>query len=879
MKHYIKLLLCFFLIGKLALAEEYNLEDLNQLRDMGAISKEDYELIKKDLGRTQGTGIDGLGLYTLKLNSRTVSNTYPIYIENRVKYFNITAFFELIEFKNYKQSEKQLVAQLGYNLDKLEMKSDNNQEVVIFKDKKYDSQNTMIKILEGEFYLEEELFNKIFTSFLEIDEQKLIVETYLNFTLPSDILTLLDNKNTKLKKSEEINEIIYNGERKLFELGYTKVYLGKEFTKSKDSDWKSDWKSDIEYQGALLYGQLTAAYDVKEEKLGLVELEYSNIYKNHTFEIQNRNNGNDRTWALNFYKDKGFYEYGQRVIIKEKVPIGSRVELVYLGTAIAIEDEENGEVIFENNIIRSDRTYILKIYTPDGKIIEKEINTSRDYNQQEYGELEYSFFIEENKVNNSYPMKADLFYGITEKITLGVGYRKEAYLEQAGKKYLDSSEIEIIYGENLNGYSYTLKSTFGQTWNNFKDSKGKSLNKKNNYSLLGDLKFGDYRFLLGHERFGEFYNEKHSTEAEIEYSLLKNLRTKYRYDTSKTYEGESKNESRIEINGEHSFKTVLVYFDSYFYLDRTDEDSYSVSLFHNGMTNITTKLEHRWTESGKNYETGLTLFNNNFRGLFDYNVELKYSKKQKELITFGITLDIDDWFKIDFDGNNRGNRVINAGIDKVFDLKNLKHKISDTDVSRINVTTFIDANLNDKFDLNEEIIGDVEVEIAQQKITTNEKGKATFYGVSNKVVHNLNPNIKDPYYTLGKSKVKAQSYFSTTVEAHIPLKPLIHLTGAATTEGLNFTSDELEFFYSDIVIEIQDKLGRNIDIVSLDDTGIFDISDLMPGKYKIIASYVGENYKITPLEKEVDFIYKKGKVEYNFDLKITDKEILYLENN
>ncbi|MGL5614290.1 hypothetical protein, partial [Cetobacterium sp.] len=794
-------------------------------------------------------------------------------------YFNITAFFELIEFKNYKQSEKQLVAQLGYNLDKLEMKSDNNQEVVIFKDKKYDSQNTMIKILEGEFYLEEELFNKIFTSFLEIDEQKLIVETYLNFTLPSDILTLLDNKNTKLKKSEEINEIIYNGERKLFELGYTKVYLGKEFTKSKDSDWKSDWKSDIEYQGALLYGQLTAAYDVKEEKLGLVELEYSNIYKNHTFEIQNRNNGNDRTWALNFYKDKGFYEYGQRVIIKEKVPIGSRVELVYLGTAIAIEDEENGEVIFENNIIRSDRTYILKIYTPDGKIIEKEINTSRDYNQQEYGELEYSFFIEENKVNNSYPMKADLFYGITEKITLGVGYRKEAYLEQAGKKYLDSSEIEIIYGENLNGYSYTLKSTFGQTWNNFKDSKGKSLNKKNNYSLLGDLKFGDYRFLLGHERFGEFYNEKHSTEAEIEYSLLKNLRTKYRYDTSKTYEGESKNESRIEINGEHSFKTVLVYFDSYFYLDRTDEDSYSVSLFHNGMTNITTKLEHRWTESGKNYETGLTLFNNNFRGLFDYNVELKYSKKQKELITFGITLDIDDWFKIDFDGNNRGNRVINAGIDKVFDLKNLKHKISDTDVSRINVTTFIDANLNDKFDLNEEIIGDVEVEIAQQKITTNEKGKATFYGVSNKVVHNLNPNIKDPYYTLGKSKVKAQSYFSTTVEAHIPLKPLIHLTGAATTEGLNFTSDELEFFYSDIVIEIQDKLGRNIDIVSLDDTGIFDISDLMPGKYKIIASYVGENYKITPLEKEVDFIYKKGKVEYNFDLKITDKEILYLENN
>ncbi|MGL5624057.1 hypothetical protein, partial [Cetobacterium sp.] len=738
--------------------------------------------------------------------------------------------------------------------------------------------NSMIKIIENEFYLEEEIFNKIFTSYLEVDEQKLLAEIYLSFTLPSDVLTLLDNKNTKLKKAEEIDEIIYTGERKLFELGYTKVYLGKEFTKSKDSDWKSDWKSDLEYQGALLYGQLTAAYDVKEEKLGLIELEYSNIYKNHTFEIQNREIGSDRIWSLNFYKDKGFYEYGQRVIIKERVPIGSRVELLYLGTAIAIENEENGEVVFENNIIRSDRTYLLRIYTPDGKILEKEINTSRDYNQQQLGELEYSLFIEENKINNTYPMKANLFYGITEKITLGVGYRKEAYLEQSGNKYVDSSDIELIYGENFNGYSYTLKSTFGQTWSSFKNNEGKSLNKKNNYSLLGDLKFGDYRFLLGHERFGEFYDEKHNTEAEIEYSILKNLRTKYRYDFSKSYEGESRSESRIEINGDYNFKTVLLYFDSYFYLDKENEDSYSISLFHNGMTNITTKLEHRWTESGKNYETGLTLFNNNFRGLFDYNIELKYSKKQKELVTFGVTLDIDDWFKIDVDADNKGNRVINAGIDKVFDLKNLNHKISDTDVSRINVTTFIDANLNNKFDLNEEILGDVEVEIAQQKIVTNEKGKATFYGVSNRVVHDLNPKIKNPYYTLGKSVVKAQSYFATTVEAHIPLKPLVHLTGFAKVQELDLKSDELEFFYSDIIIEIKDKYGRSLDLVSLDDTGVFDISDLMPGKYKIIVAYAGDNYKLTPLEKDIELSYEKEKVEYNFNLEITNREILYLEN-
>lgn len=878
MKYYLKLLLCFFLVGKLLAATDYTLEDLNKLKEMGAITQEDYDLLKNDLGDFGNNIPEGAGLYTLKLNSKTISNTYPIHTEGNVKYFNVTAFFNLIGFKNYEQTNEKLVGYLGYNLDKVDLKFGEKKESVSFKNEKYNSDNRMIVVLEDGVYLEEKVFNDIFTSLLEVDDSKLTVDMYLNFTLPEDVMTLLENKSSKLKREEDVNELIYRGERKLFELGYAKVYLGTEFTKSRESDWESDWKSDVEYQGALLYGQLTAAYDVKEKDLGIVKLDYTNIYKNHTLEIQNRDVGNDRAWALSFYKDKGFYEYGQTVIIKENVPIGSRAELLYLGTAIAIEDEENGEVVFQNNIIRSDRTYILKIYTPEGIIIEKEITTTKDYNQQQAGELEYNFFAEENKVNNSYPMKGNLFYGLNENLTLGIGYRKDAYLETGNKKYLDSTDLELIYGENLNGYSYTLKSTFGRTMSSSKDSNGRDLGKRHNYSLLGDLRFGDYKLLLGHERFGEFYDEKHRTEAEIEYNILKNLRAKYRYDITKNYDGESRNESRIEFNGDYGFKKVLFYFDSYFYLDRKDQDSYSVSLFHTGASSITTKLEHRWTESGKNYETGLTVFNNNFRGMFDYNVELKYSKKQKELITFGITLDIDDWFKIDADVDNKGNRVVSAGIDRVFDLRNPMHKISDTDVSRVNVTTFIDANLNDKFDLNEEILGDVGVVIGQQEIVTNDKGKGTFYGISNRVVHDLKPTIKDPYYTLGRSVVKTQSHFATTVEAHIPLKPLIHLTGEAITEGLKLKGEELEFFYSDVLVEIIDSKGKSKDLVSLDDTGMFDISELMPGKYKIMVAYIGDRYKIDPLEKEIEFIYEKDRFEYDFKLKITPKEILHLEN-
>jgi hypothetical protein len=53
-----------------------------------------------------------------------------------------------------------------------------------------------------------------------------------------------------------------------------------------------------------------------------------------------------------------------------------------MGSSISIKNEENGAVIFDNPIIKSDRTYTLVVYTANGEIFEKTIRTVKDFDLQ-----------------------------------------------------------------------------------------------------------------------------------------------------------------------------------------------------------------------------------------------------------------------------------------------------------------------------------------------------------------------------------------------------------------------------------------------------------------------------------------------------------------
>ena len=359
-------------------SSDYTLNDLIELKKNNLITDEVYEALSSEITG----GNNGKGLYSLKVNGNRVSTLYSVIEKDGNLYLNLNEFFSLIKLVNYKKTDDKLELYLGENLEKIVLNLKNNE---IWKGgERLNIQEKEWYIVEDdEMYLSRAVFTELFLNFLDIDTKNLEMNMYLTFSTPDEIQELLVLNEEKLNKKNSINELIYKDQKRLFDLGYTRVKLNQNFSKiGGERKYKKDWEGTLEYQGGLLYGELFFDYDIRENDLGEVRLNYADIWKNHSFDIKNIGSSKKREWSLNFYKDKGFYNFGNKIVIKEKVPIGSRAELIYMGTPIAIENEENGEVVFSNDMIKSDKDYELKIYKPDGKIEIKEIKTIEDYDKQ-----------------------------------------------------------------------------------------------------------------------------------------------------------------------------------------------------------------------------------------------------------------------------------------------------------------------------------------------------------------------------------------------------------------------------------------------------------------------------------------------------------------
>lgn len=863
-----KKLIFLFLLGMFSkvFSADYTLEELEMLYNNKALTQEEYSILKKEL---LGTTETENGYYNLKVNGRQVTNIYSVATKEDNTYLDLEEFLTLLNLKNYEKTENGYKIYLGDSLEEVIIDTKNNK---VSRGGKALSLKENWYLKEGEkLLLEKNIFQELFLSYCSVDTNTLQVNMYVDFATPEEINEILNVTADKLKNQGDHQEIIYRGERKLFDLGYARVQLGQNFKKNAgEKHYSSSWDGTVEYQGGLLYGEIFLGYDLREKKLQDIKLEYENIWKDHTFVINNRANGSQREWGLAFYKDKGFINDGSKIIIRESVPVGSRAELIYMGTPIAVEDEHNGEVVFSNDMIISDRTYQLKIYTPDGKITMKEIKTVEDYNRQNKHEIQYDFSIDENKEYDRYVTKGNVFYGITDNFTLGGGYTRDIVDTDEGSKYFDSSNLELIYGGVYNGYSYTFKTAGEKTWNSFKESANKDLKDRYKYEVMGDIRVGKYKYKLSQENYGKYYDEKRKNAFEFQYDIFDNTRFTYNYDETKNYDGSKDRDSKLGFNHDFNFKNILIGSSAKFDLNDSSKHEYSINAYYNGWQNMTTRLENKWDNSGKDFETALSLYNNNFRGLFDFTAELRYSKLQKETVTFKLSLDIDNWLTFDSAVDKDGQQEFRVGIDKIVDLKNPSVPLDSMDVSRVNVVTFVDDNNNNILDPSELPIDGVEVTIGNQKIVTDETGRGTFYGISNGLLHDLKPKIKKPSFTLGNNKIKVLSNVSSTVDAYIPIKPMINLHGVIELDKvLKLNDKEKEEFYSEILIEIKDEKGRTIELVAPDNTGVFDVSGLFPDSYIVEVSYVGTRFNIPALAKEMKLDYRYNDFVLGFEHRIT----------
>ncbi len=101
----------------------------------------------------------------------------------------------------------------------------------------------------------------------------------------------------------------------------------------------------MEYSGSLLFGNFITEYDLKEKKFKDFELNYYGIKEDYELSIGVY--GEDREKQLTFRKDRGYsLNDGREYIIEERVPVGSKVELIYGLFPIDVQAEVGGKVTF-----------------------------------------------------------------------------------------------------------------------------------------------------------------------------------------------------------------------------------------------------------------------------------------------------------------------------------------------------------------------------------------------------------------------------------------------------------------------------------------------------------------------------------------------------
>lgn len=866
--NYLKKYLLVFgiLMTTVTYSQDFTKEELDELRNNNLLTQEHYEILLSELGL--GDYSDSY-LYTFKVDGTTINRDYKIRSLKNKLYFPIFSFLKSLEITNYKylNENETLLVHLGENLT--ELKIDFKNKIITYDGNKI-SKTFEEELLKenNEIYIIKDLMEKVFFEKLILDEKNLIINSNLNFNPPKSIKVLLEKTQRELEKSLNENEIIYENKGKLFELGNARVELDY-VHKKEENKIDNDIEGRLSYQGSLLYGDFYTNYITHENKIGNTYLRYSdNIIENHELEIGNYYLGETnpgREFGFSLRKNKGYFDDGKSYIIEANVPIGSKVELIYYGSPIDLKNEENGKVVFDNPLIQGDKTYYLKIYSPDGKIEMRKIITTKTYNQQNKGEIEYDISVREHHESGDIRSSNNIYYGLTNNLTLGVGYDRNIVNNNENWEAEETGTLQLVYSNFLMdkyGYVFDLKTERGLS------SKDKE--KFINYGTF-QIDIDKYRMILEGNEYGKYYEIENRYRLSNEYRVTDNLKLAYDIEREESRDGKNKNISSGSINYDLKYKELLISSQLKESEDKENREI-NVDFYYTGLLNNTITLENSWSGRDLDYSAMLNLYSSEMFGILDYNFGVGYSEREKEKLTLSFTLRYNNFFELSSMFGDRGSREIRAGIDTIIDLRNVKQlkTISSLDSSNLKVIAFVDNNNNDIYDIGEETVENVSIGIGKETIETDKNGVAYFSGIPNSILLELKPTVRKPSFTFGDNKIKVKGKGTSTIEAYIPIKPMMTLSGIIEIDkNLNLKEEDKVQLYNDLVIHILDKTGKTIELTIPDETGVFTVSGLFTEEYKVEIEYVGTKYNLPKLEEKVLLVYDKNesKQEVIFELK------------
>lgn len=790
---------------------------------------------------------DRIEAYTLEIKGIPYSYTYTVIKEGEQYFFPLFEFVQALGIENYTFKNGVFTVMFGDG-----------------RDKRVIDLNSLDKSLylyeDNDYYLCEKLFKEYFFEEFNVEEEEYLIKTSPNFILPVEMKNILANREKILKEEMQKEVLYYKGERELFDIGNLRVNLEKEINNDTGgSGKKHDWSGFLEYSGSLLYGNFVTDYDLKEKEFGDFELNYYDIKEDYELSIGVY--GEDREKGIAFRRDRGYsLNEGREYIIEEKVPIGSKVELLYNLFPIDVQDEMGGKVTFVNSLIKSGREFVLRIYEQDGKITERTIKINEDYNQQEKGEFGYDIYMREDKESNKSEADINIFYGYTDNLTFGLSYNHSP--EMFEDNWILSKELggEVIYSNSIVGNPYTLSYEYIKGIN---DEKNEEENYKENYRHKFLLDTDIKKLSLNYEHYinGRYYEEKDEMYLDAEYDLTENLSLIGNYEKKRYYEEKDEKDYYYGLEYSRSWNSLLVSYE--FEKNQDDETRHGLDFYYTGFRDFTVRLENTIDEQD-NYEAELTVNNTRWMDNLDFSMGMKYSEDRKVEYVLEFVLKFDNWLEFGSLLEKNGSKRTYVGIDRVINLKNPMQNMNSLENTVVRAIAFLDRNDNNKFDQGEERISDVEVTLGQKKALTNENGEACIYGIPSYSDYDLVAQSRRPSHDGKATRVKVRGLGSSEIKAYIPIKPLITFMG-----DVQFKKDESAV--SDVRMKISKVSGSEKGkIIYPESSGEFYIDSLTPGKYKVEIEYFGDEYNIPNETYEIELLYtdeNAGENYKSFELK------------
>lgn len=709
-----KIIFFILILVQWTFAQNMTLKDLNSLKTKNLITPAEYDIMVSELNKSLNPTKK---LYTLFINDTLYDNLFPVMEYKNSEYINLSKFLELMEIK-YSVKDSTLTYKLNYSL-----KLENNYSINL-----NDKDNIIIK--DNDIYILENDFASKFCKKFNI--KKDTIHIWLNFMSQqklNECLNILAKRKNNEKKT-----FLYANRPEFINLGTVRPIVSKDLN-------NSNWDGDLKYYSDFLFGNLETNYNIKNKKLDDISLKYDYLLDKHEIKFYNKDYYFTKKCGFSIKKSNGYFFNDNNTYIKENVPRGSKVELLYLGKIIEVQSENNGKVYFYGPLIKRGHIYTLKIHTLSGEVYTKVINIADNYNLQKRNEYDYNMRFEKNIKNQKIYENFNFYYGLTDNLTLGI---KNRYFKN--NKYLGGN---IIIGDNLSSTSYVV---------NFENLK--NLNIKNSYSNVIEGKF-NYKNIKN--KF--IFNDNHLDLKNLK--RFKELETKYCF--SATYD------SSIGLAFKENDATKF-FTPTYNINIPTQNFFFNISGDKNEIENtITTSyrscfltLTNGYNRKEKDFKSTLDITSISIVP-FEYDFAISYSKQKKELFTFKFTLNYDSWlkFKSFFDSNSH---KYNSSImlDKYIDLKNLSFQ----SLNSVKIIPFLDKNKNGIKDKDEEIFNNTCVELNGQKKIILDNKPIYFSNIGMYIEYPMNITVRTYGYKVKHPKMNLVKTTNQIMSVYIPVEKI-----------------------------------------------------------------------------------------------------------